>query len=465
MRLKSFSISNYRSISKKCTIELNDYTVLVGKNNEGKTNLLYGLSAAIGLISQPDYNFRPKIDYKRDHSKISNENHIEFILNYDFDESDTMAFKARLGIPSVDNISVRITVDPNNMVDFSFPRKKSPIYNERYKAVLKFLSDGTVFNIIPTVRTEETSRIVIDSILSTKLDQLYKTEEYRNAYDTVTKMEDSVLDEVSRSILKPMQEFVPAILSIKISRNHGRRRNIGCELNINDGVLTKIKDKGEGVKNLIAISILKEQYLTSGSIIAIEEPESHLHPSAIHRLSKTIKDLSKSSQVLITTHNPLFIDRADIKSNIIVDGGVARPANGIEEIREVLGVVPSDNLINATLILLVEGSNDERIITSLIYKHDADIKKCLDEGTFKIVPINGVSNLSYNLNLLENMCYTCCVLLDDDMEAQTAVGKAVESKLIDRGPVFLTGTNRKQQSEIEDCIPPEIYLEELNKYF
>lgn len=460
--MKSFSISNYRSISKKCTIELNDYTVLVGKNNEGKTNLLHGLGVAIDLISQSRNPMRSRINYEYNHSKNSTDDSIEFVLNYDFDESDTFAFKTLLGIPSVDNVSVRIVVEPDNKVKYYFPRKKSPIYKERYKEILEFLSNKTVFNIIPTIRTEDTSRNVIDSIISIKLDQLYETEEYRNALDTVTKMENRVLDEVSKSILKPMREFVPAISSINISRYQGWRRKINCELSINDGVLTKIEDKGEGVKNLVAISILKEQYLTSGSIIAIEEPESHLHPSAIHRLSKTIKDLSKNSQVIITTHNPLFIERVNIKSNIIVDGGIARPAEGIEEIREVLGVVPSDNLINAALILLVEGNNDERIISSIITKREDRIKECMDEGTFKIVSIGGVSNLSYNLNLLENMCYTCCVLLDDDEEALTAVRKAIESNLIDRGSVFLTSTNRKQQSEIEDCIPPEIYINELN---
>lgn len=148
MRLKSFSISNYRSISKKCTIELNDYTVLVGKNNEGKTNLLHGLSDAIDLISQPIYPIRSKINYEQNHSKNSTENNIEFVLNYDFDELDTIAFKTLLGIPSVNNISVRIVVGPDNKVKYYFPRKKSPIYNERYKEVLGFLSKNTIGNVI-----------------------------------------------------------------------------------------------------------------------------------------------------------------------------------------------------------------------------------------------------------------------------------------------------------------------------
>ena len=39
MKLKKFSVTNYRSITRTSNIILQDFTVLVGKNNEGKSNL------------------------------------------------------------------------------------------------------------------------------------------------------------------------------------------------------------------------------------------------------------------------------------------------------------------------------------------------------------------------------------------------------------------------------------------
>ena len=39
MKLNKFSVTNYRSITRNSKITLQDFTVLVGKNNEGKSNM------------------------------------------------------------------------------------------------------------------------------------------------------------------------------------------------------------------------------------------------------------------------------------------------------------------------------------------------------------------------------------------------------------------------------------------
>ena len=47
MDLIEFSVTNFRSITTAHKIKLQDFTVLVGKNNEGKSNLLNALNAAM----------------------------------------------------------------------------------------------------------------------------------------------------------------------------------------------------------------------------------------------------------------------------------------------------------------------------------------------------------------------------------------------------------------------------------
>jgi putative ATP-dependent endonuclease of OLD family len=78
-------------------------------------------------------------------------------------------------------------------------------------------------------------------------------------------------------------------------------------------------------------------------VIAIEEPESHLHPSAIHVLRKVINELAQKYQVVITTHSPLFVDRSNIRSNILVKDNRAVPAKSVDQIRSILGVRASDS--------------------------------------------------------------------------------------------------------------------------
>ena len=51
----------------------------------------------------------------------------------------------------------------------------------------------------------------------------------------------------------------------------------------------------------------------NGTSVFIEEPEIHLHPSAIRELRDVIKETaeSKNLQITITTHNPSFLDNLE----------------------------------------------------------------------------------------------------------------------------------------------------------
>lgn len=60
MKLVEFSVTNFRSITSAHKIILKDLTVLVGKNNEGKSNLLRALNVAMqAVILHSRTNGRP----------------------------------------------------------------------------------------------------------------------------------------------------------------------------------------------------------------------------------------------------------------------------------------------------------------------------------------------------------------------------------------------------------------------
>ena len=52
MQLVQFSATNYRSITSAHRITFANVTVLIGRNNEGKSNLLRALEAAMNLLKQ-----------------------------------------------------------------------------------------------------------------------------------------------------------------------------------------------------------------------------------------------------------------------------------------------------------------------------------------------------------------------------------------------------------------------------
>ena len=50
LKLVSFSVENYRSITTARKIRLSDYSLLVGPNNEGKSNILHALTLAMNAL-------------------------------------------------------------------------------------------------------------------------------------------------------------------------------------------------------------------------------------------------------------------------------------------------------------------------------------------------------------------------------------------------------------------------------
>ena len=50
MRLESFQVNYFRSIKNSEPILLNQKTIIVGKNNEGKSNYLKALNIALSIL-------------------------------------------------------------------------------------------------------------------------------------------------------------------------------------------------------------------------------------------------------------------------------------------------------------------------------------------------------------------------------------------------------------------------------
>jgi AAA15 family ATPase/GTPase len=54
MNLVSFTVRNYRSITKAYKLPLGNFSVLVGPNNEGKSNILRAIVTSLYILS--DYS-------------------------------------------------------------------------------------------------------------------------------------------------------------------------------------------------------------------------------------------------------------------------------------------------------------------------------------------------------------------------------------------------------------------------
>jgi len=56
-----------------------------------------------------------------------------------------------------------------------------------------------------------------------------------------------------------------------------------------------------------------------GNLVCIEEPEISLHPDMINTIADAIKQASKDTQMIITTHSPLLLNSFELEEVLIFE--------------------------------------------------------------------------------------------------------------------------------------------------
>lgn len=483
MKLTTFSITNYRSITTANKIPVGEMTILIGKNNEGKSNILKGLRLAMSIIESharlkkariyhDRYN-RESYIWERDfpiafQSRKGNRGTKSiFKLVFNLTAEEVIEFKDELKMSNNGTIIFTITFDVANKVDIVVSKqgKGSKTYNENSRKITEFVANKLQLNYIEAVRTEQRAYQEIRNLVSSKLLELGTEEEYIKAVSVINRLQQEKLDIIASQVEEPLKVFLPNINSVEM-KVQNENRNISLsrdfEIIIDDGNPTGIETKGEGIKSLVTLALLKNKESDQDiSIIAIEEPESHLHPGAIAQLENVIGSLANENQVIITTHNPIFVNRTEIKSNIIIDGGKARAAKNLREIRDILGIRASDNLMNAKYVLVVEGEDDKIGLTAILKSKSEKLKKSLDSNTLVIDFLGGASNLSYKLSLLRNALCQYHVLLDNDEAGRDSWHRAINDGYLLTSNSTMTICNGMTNSEFEDCIDKNIYKQKI----
>ncbi|MCA1322888.1 ATP-dependent nuclease [Herbaspirillum sp. alder98] len=505
MRLDNFTVDNFRSITS-AKIPTADFTVLIGQNNEGKSNLMSALVAAMGLIkshasgaSSKDSDFQDvaEVDvsdtepgshysWRRDFplhlqkkysleigklgsskaAKIAPKYVTQFRLTLELSAVEVQEFRKVIGINLNGKLPISITIGKDNEPEFKVvkPGKGAVGFEKKSKEIAKFIGRLIVINYIPTIRTEDESSDIIQRMISREIAKLENDEDYQNSLELVFSKHEEVLNKLSENLTQAIGQFLPQVKKVEvIARRNSQVRAIRNVPNImiDDGVRTNIRNKGDGIKSLVALSLFQSVDEKTGAftLLAIEEPESHLHPGAIHSLRAVLQKISSEKQIVITTHCPSLVNRDSVSSNIIVEKNQAKQAKRISDIRNVLGVVPADNLVNASLALLVEGEDDRIVLDAYFKNYQPEIHEAIGDGRLVVAHIGGASKLPYSASIYENAICSIHVFLDDDKEGNAAAELAREKGLIKDSQYNLCRIPGRTVSEFEDLLPLESYSE------
>ena len=491
MKLVSFSVENYRSITTARKIPLSDYSLLVGANNEGKSNILHALALGMGalarlhlqtskpvqgsvkqILSSPltRRSRRMGYDWEVDfpvskQSSSKGKKATDITLEFQLDEQETLEFRENIKSNLNGTLPLLISFSQN---DFSVTVKKQgrgkATLTKKSNKIANFVSKRIRFEYIPAIRTAQSASRVIEQLLDRELYKLEADPDYLEAVKKIEELQRPVFAALAETIQETVAGFLPSVKAVELSsRVEARFRSLrrDVEIIVDDGNLTKLERKGDGVQSLVALALMRhasENNSNCGSmVIAIEEPEAHLHPRAVHELRSVIERLIEKNQVVLTSHSPLFVDRDNLKHTIIVEGSKAKTATHVSAVREALGVRFSDNLENARLVLLVEGTDDVIALRSIISTRSDVLAAALESGTVTFDHLSGASKLSFKASHYQASACLVQAFIDDDKAGREAVQKAHKERVLDVRDVNLCCVAHLNEAELEDLYDKSVY--------
>ena len=377
MFLSNVKLSGYKSIDRINVNFVAGLNIIIGKNAVGKTNFLNFLNNSINLNFSSLNNFessyeiiKEKISYnfsfiKKTNLQIilldkknifnvkksipeyqgtlkivdqnnnitgefstTNENEKKLFINQlEFDKTKIKSTYIKHGVPK----SYKIIDEPLNLelfnkhisddfINLFFSEDGNHFFGKLLDSLITLeVIDGSYFN--KRLRKEES----VQKFLKEK----------RNNYKSNLQKNLKFLDDL-RLILS---EYSP-ISNIRINENFLLEidsenekiliKNFFLEYYIDKKWYT-FEDLSDGTKRLfyiiseiftIEFENINTPELDILNLILIEEPELGIHPHQLYRLMLFIKEKSKNSQIIVTTHSPLVLDileNEELKSIIIAE--------------------------------------------------------------------------------------------------------------------------------------------------
>ncbi len=425
-RLTRLSISNYRSIGEDW-IDIDfppkSPLVLVGENNAGKSNILRALSLLLGdywpgNADPEDHEFHgrspqniemgirlsvggmycpkcidsPITEIRWTYAK-ANDQPCEFVYKGSRcrDDSHYMNNEIRSQLTC-------ISVSPDR--DIAYQMSYASKWTLLSKLMRKFHD-----RLIGDASRVEKLKEFFDQLVGT----FYEVEEF------------SKFAELLRSSTEDFGGNLPYGLDIDFSAydasNFYRSLRLFPKL---DGEFRAYEEMGTGQGQILAISFAyayAQAFGGSGLILAVEEPETHLHPLAQQWLANKLVAVTESGvQVVLTTHSPTFIDLAvpgskvlvrkrgegrattvlQLKSQQLVNKVVELGApervtvTNVGEFYENSATEEIKSGLLARGCLLVEGSSEQLGLPVLLGRLGFDLTKL----GIAVIPVGGVGNLA-----------------------------------------------------------------------
>ncbi|MDN5668349.1 MAG: ATP-binding protein [Renibacterium salmoninarum] len=507
MKITEATVGNYRSIGRQTHFALSQLTTLIGPNNEGKSNLLRALALGLrvidawgGLPERITANGElvgPQVSliYDSFRSRRRPDRHRD--VNYDWVSDYPLSKQTtKAPHPTLVRITFRLTDEEvaefrretglsNNgtlPIELKFARAKTSLqvvkpgrgaagYSSKAPAIAKFVSERIDYVIVPAVRTMDQAMELLNDLAALRLNELARTDEYREALRQVDELRSSVVESVQGDLKDTISTYLSNVESVELTRRDVRAVETINRVNIDDGSPTSLAQKGDGVKSLFALALI--QHLArqrmdqdkADLVLLVDEPEAHLHSRAVHDLLALFTKIAREQQVVLATHNPIFVNRETVAANVLVRSNAASAARSVQSIREVLGVSLQDNLDSAEVVVLTEGWTDAKILPAALSRFNPKAGKDIISGRVIFKAARGTGNLSTFIKRERSTACRILAVLDGDDAGLGTAERLDRDGVLERKNIFILRDSGRVASEIEDLLEPAVYLDALETKF
>jgi len=341
MKIKKITLHNFRSV-KEQTFKLKDYSLLIGANNSGKTNIIDALRIFYekGKFDREDI---PKFDTDDEESWIEIEFNLtddEFVNLKDEYRQKNNTLKVRKYLKS--SISDRVRSGQSNIYGYKGSNLSDNLF---YGA--KNISEaklGDVVYIPEVAKVDEYTKLSGPSAFRDSLNFVVKKVKKNSpSFEALSKsfinFNDKFKIETSPDGTS-IQNFIDDVnkeikdwgISFDLEINQIKPEEVIKHLVSHYLEDKNLKDKrlyvssfGQGLQRHLIYTLIrlstkykdipikkeKKEFTPEFTLILFEEPEAFLHPAQQEILNLSLKELSSENnqQCLISTHSPLFVSK------------------------------------------------------------------------------------------------------------------------------------------------------------
>lgn len=507
MKITEAAVGNYRSIGRQTHFFISDLTTLVGPNNEGKSNLLRALALGLRVIEvwgrlpdkvaqdgeltgsqvaliydsyyprrQPDkhrdVNYQWTSDYPLSKQSAKSPQPTVVRITFSLTDEEVAEFKKQTGLSNNGNLPIELKFSrTRTSLQVVKPGKGAAGYTSKATTIAKFVSERIDYVLVPAVRTMEQAMELLNTVATLRLNELSRTDDYQLALRKVNELRTSAVASVEHDLKETISTYLSNVETVELTRRDVRSAETIQRVMINDGSPTSLAQKGDGVKSLFALALIQHlaqqrvDQENSSLVLLVDEPEAHLHSRAVHDLLALFTKIAREQQVILATHNPIFVNREKITANVLVRENTASAARSVRSIREVLGVSLQDNLDSAEVVVLTEGWTDAQILpSSLSHLRDSASKEFLS-GRIVFKSATGTGNLAKFIQRERSTACKIIVVLDGDKAGNRRADELHDAGVLDRKNIFVLRDSGRDESEIEDLISTDVYLDALKTKF